>query len=616
MPIIPWMGAGVTETPTQSIVGTEGIDIAVTFGETGGIGGPQDIIGAAGIDVDLAFGDGGAFLHATGRAANIFIAGVDRSAWIKIGIRRSMTLSGGSKATCELVVVNEPSRRSTYRPEVGDEVILYERGTKFFAGLIDTTEEYDYTGTSALNEITCRCVDYGALCDRRIIGWHYELWAGALATNIMDAIAVAKLADFGVRLAGATVNDNIGIQTYNWVTVTEAYNSIAQMVNGTWRIDFDKNLWLLSADGSSGYAAAPFNIAQNDGNWAEMRVERSASRKVNRQGVRNSQDLQVLWTDSFTGDGAQTIFVTMAQLKFKPIVRVDGVDQVVVGEGETSGTWDFLWEPFSVFAHVAPAADAVIEVLYPSPLSHVEWAEDTADIAANGLYEAVEELKDLPTTEAMQLAAQALLEQRTAPPVSVTYVTREPGLDIGMSQTIDTARPLCSADMVIQQIDSEEEGKARFFRHVVRASTARIPTNAEVWAKIQAKLRQPTDRILQRIHYELAGTIEGLDNPGLTTGVKPGAAQVTSSGVVREVDFYFATGSTTEVCEIDIFKNGVSIFAGSKPQWPIGGQDTAVVFFAFAEVPLLAVKGDLFTFEITEADPAAKDGWAEVVIVG
>lgn len=602
------------------ISGTAGMRLRVRFGSGGKLS--CGIHGGEGMHVRVRFGSTGVVLQATERNVTVFRNGVDVSRFVKVGIRRSMQMGGGSRASCEFTLTNHVGGAmldpSLIRWNNGDEIIIYEGAGRFFAGLLDTTDEFSYTGRAGLVEIGCKCVDYGALCDRRIVGRKYETWAGNWASILMGQIALRYLADLGITFV-FTFDPaiNLGPMTFNWVTCSEAFNQIAEAVNCEWRIDFYKNLYLVDKD--TGYVAAPFSITDNDGNWAEMRVERSAMRRRNRQGIRNSQDLKTLWTDTFSGDGETRILVPMAMLQSKPIVRVDGVDEIVTGLGDYNADYDWIWQPLSIYknqAKAAPARGAVITLLYPSPLSHVEWAEDAADIAANGLWEAVDEVRDVPNIPAMQAIAASALARGKVETVTASYRTDKKGLEPGQTQAFSTTRPLCSETLLIQQVDSEEQGK-KFFRHQIRASNVELQRNPIArWQKLLTSKRQPKDRVMEVIRFTLAETYEGADNPGLAVGAKQAVATATKSGVLSQVSLYFKSGATTDLVEIDLYQNGVTVFSGDKMLWPVGGSGTPVLNYIFTADPLLVVKGDVFTLEVLQADSAAKDGVLELSICG
>ncbi len=103
------------------------------------------------------------------RPVSVFIGGVNRSAWVELGIKRALRITGGSKGTCSFTINNKD--RVLFRPSQGDEVLIYLRsGERFFAGVVDKIAEFNYTGTSNLTTIDIDCVDFGVLMDRVVIG--------------------------------------------------------------------------------------------------------------------------------------------------------------------------------------------------------------------------------------------------------------------------------------------------------------------------------------------------------------------------------------------------------------------------------------------------------------
>ncbi len=592
-----------------AIAGTTGGRIVILAGTGGAVG--TRIVGGAGGRIRVRGGVTGAVLLASARNLTVFYNGADISRYVLAPVRRSMQTSGGSKAACELRLTN---RYGLLRPACGGEIIVYEGKDRFFAGVVDTTEEFSFSGTSGLIEITCRCVDYGALLDRLIIGRKYEISEGAIANVLLGHVWEDYLQ--GILTGVAAPSTWVGVQTFNWLTATEVFNQVAAAANLEWYVDFNRIARFVAR--GTGWAAAPFTITDNDGNWAEMRVTRSQARRRNRQGVRNSKDLKVLWTDTFHGDGITRVWVPMAELSAKPIIRVNGVDQVVTDLGTWNLAWDFYWLSRSVVqntAHAALTPSDTLEVKYPSPLSYVAWSEDAADIAAHGLWEAIEEVKDVDTLDALQTIAAALLARGKTEPVTISFRTDKKGLVPGMLLTVNTTLPLCNSTLLVQQVESEEQGR-KFFRHTVTASDAPLKTDISVWQKLIGKGTQAKDRVTEVIRFTLAETVEGAANPGLTVGAKQAVYVASKSGVARDCTLYFKTGGmTTAEVRIDLLKNGVSVFGTTKMVWPIGG-GAVQTQYAFASDPLIVSKGDVFTLEVLAADAAAKDGVMELSVVG
>lgn len=602
-----------------ALTGTTGHIVYVRRGTTGRITrtASPPLVGYQGGIVYVRRGNTGAILPTTARLITVFIDGVDRTAQVGIGVTRSMQIGGGSKATCTFKLVQQPV---AFRPIQGGNVVIYHRnGYRWFAGVVDSTSEFDYTGSSALNEITVNCVDYGALCDRRIVGREYQPFEGQIASILFHNVAEEFLDVFDITYVyTGDPGVALGDQVYNWITATQVFNGICEASGWEWRVDFYRELLLFPA--STGYLAAPFGLAENDGNWRQMTVTRDSSKYRNRVGVRNSASAQPLWSDTFHGDGSKRVFQTMSPLSAKPIIRINGVPQVVVDFADiTVRPYDWYWlEPTSVvqnLAHAVLTSGDAMTVTYPSSLSYVAWAQDDAEITANGLFEGIEEVKDVATIDALQAIADALLVRRKVRPITANFETDVDGLEPGMGIPINVPRLAIDDTLMITQVSSEEQGKS-FFRHRVRAVNSANQAVSNEMAFLQALIArsaQPKDRVRQNMRITLAETIEGIDNPGLTTGLKNAVIAAPDDGYLSQVTLFFqsSVGSpitlTSSDVVIDVLQDGVSVFGSTKMVWPAGA--TALqTQFQFSAQPLPVVKGDLFTVQVLSADTNAKDG--------
>lgn len=586
------------------------------------------------------------FLSQTARGATFLINGVDRSAWVGIGIKRSQQTSAGSVSTLNFAL-NNGHGRAHYKPEEGDEIIVYvldESSTpqRFFAGYVRTVREKIRSGTSGLIEGQVTCGDYGSILQRRIVGRHYELLEGGIATvtliNMLDEfvpeISLAPSYPASVNLV------NLGLQDFNYVPASDAISQIAAKANFSYRVDYNKLLQLFTAD--EGYASAPYTLTPGDGNFLiDPEFTTSESGRANRVGVKNSRDMVPIWTDEFVADGTTTLFGPVnAAFAVKPSVSVAGV---LIPESAVTefGNWVLGWQvAYSIndrvlqFNPANAAPVGVIEVKYPSRLSYIAWAPDgtedavlreaaQADQALRGKFEIVVEVKDLADIDAMQAAADGLLARYLPDPVDLNFQSDKFGWEAG--QLVTSNLPGYEGDYLIESVDSEEQGKGRFFRHTIRATNSpqRSASGIRAMGALIASGRQAVDRITFSIGFTLAETIDGLTNPGLTTGPHPSNQGVAKKdGTVRDVTVFFESAVSSPVvltetdCTFDIYDpDGVSIFGTQKLTWPAGATSVQTRFL-FASNPLTVNRGDRYTLDVLTADSRAKDGIIEMTVLG
>lgn len=617
----------------QTITGSAGKASSLLFGSTGLLILSHTLTGGAGLASTAGFGSGGAILQESSPGAGlpaftIFIGSIDRNSFLLLpSVRRSIQL--GSRATASFIVQDA---NGSYIPSIGADVAMYKGDNLFFAGKLEGTEQEYLAGSGAIRT-QVRCVDYGVLCDRRTVAKGYTtITGGFLGPTVSDI--VANFLD-GTGIWYAWDGDDwapfvqLGAQLFNHCTVTEAFNQIAGKVNGDWRVDFDKRLWFFPK--SAGYMAAPVSIADNDGNLlTPVTLSRSRSRYANRVGVRNNVGRRLIWSDTHEATGSQVVFRTAFALEYKPFITLDSVEQIV--EQRTGappvGDWDFDWAPDSDYVHwniLKSWPVGTIVISYPCVLSYVHWAEDAAEIAAKGRYELVEEVRDLADDTSLDGLAAGLLERyKEDAPEVLTFPTRVDGFEAGQALSVNLTKPAVSGTLLVQSVDSQEQfyrGSIGFL-HTVRAIKAQWQMAGSpnaYFGKLIDRTKQPVDRIAQILRFNVAGTIKGLSNPGLVTGLAEGGVTSQRAGVLGEVRVTFrsiedGTPITSDV-EIDMYQNGGSIF-GTQKLLLEPGSGASAVQWQFVSDPQPVSKGDRFTFEVLQADSAAKDGILEINIIG
>lgn len=586
-----------------------------------------------GIASTAAFGSPTVLTAASGStfaAYSIFIAGVDRSRYVRIpSLRRRAQIGGASRATLSFSLVDPTG---AYRPSIDDEVIVYEGSTsRFFSGGIERLSERFYNGTS-ISEIAVDCTDKGVICDRRVVGKYYSLFLGGVPTITISDIVTRFLDGTGITYdTTGTPSVDLGEQLFNYCTVTEALNQIAEKCNAEWSVDWYSVLRMFEYD--SGCGTAPVTITDNDGNFDAITVERARSSRRNRQGVRNSQSATAIWTDTVTATAGQIAIPTTYALEVKPYVEMDGEVMTVAMFGSLGEeAFDFYYIENGVGIFTSPlnplSGGEVVTIKYPSRLSVVAWAENAADIASHGKWESVADVKDVPDEDALQAIADGLLSRGLTEPVSVTLVSRRAGWAPGQLVTINVTTPPLDSTLLIESVDSEEVAaisagrQAPFFRHTIRARNSALDTARRgdtFFQKLITLSKQAVDRVSYHIGFTLAETIEGVTNPGLTTGVKLASRVADKDGTLRDCTLYFRSSATTPTASrvvVDVYRNGVSIFpTGGQAIYPAGATEVQRVFI-FATMPYRITKGDVFTLEVLEADSTATDGVLELVVYG
>lgn len=618
---------GADGSLATQIVGSTGAALAITPGSNGDFGltinGYQGVEGAL---LAISPGTTGSFLAATSRRFTILIDGVDVSRYVA---NPSLEISDqlGGRATAAFKVI--PKDGVNYAPAVGDEIIIIHNAssTRLFAGFIENTSRKNWTGPSGHYEINVRCSDYGQLLDRRLVAKFYNAANGSIAGIITYDIVDKFLAGTGISWYPMGGDGYVGDEIlFNWVTAAEAISSLADRANVEYRVDQFKRLGYI--DKTTGSGAAPFSIVQNDGNWRELEITEDRTRFFNSVKVRSSQDVAALWTDTVEATG-EHIYFTQYPLDAAPVLLIDGVevDESIICEfDERASTPGYQWyyiagSPGLHHNQAFPAPDGVdVDITYPSKVSHVAIAEDQSSIDAVGLYEAIEEAKDVTSLDALQQYADNLLARGSLVPVGFNVETDRVGLFPGQVLTINANG--VSGDFLIEQVEMREIQKD-YPRWTARGSNApqRATRGTNFFSKLMTAARQPVDRIDSSISFTLAETINGDTNPGLEVFTPAAYRTARKPGYIKLVRLGFgsiSSGTLTEDdIEIDVLQNGVSIFpVGGNKMRLRAGRTTPVSKFRFANSPMRVEAGDEFTIDILSADSTAMDGWLDIQIVG
>lgn len=258
-------------------------------------------------------------------------------------------------------------------------------------------------------------------------------------------------------------------------------------------------------------------------------------------------------------------------------------------------------------------------------LSYIHWESDATEIAAHGRFEFIEEVKDFPTEESLQAEAAGLLLRRKQTPTDITVRTRLDGFRPGQLLTINTTRPAVNGTFLIQSVESQEVAAAPahlYYWHTIKASDSSLKSLGgpdRYFGKLIERSRQPLDRISQVLRFNVAGTIRGVTNPGLETGVGEGIQTSQRKGVLGWCKLLFKSiedgTPTTSDIELDVYLGGSTIFGTTKLVIP-AGSITPAIQWTFATEPLEVPKDGKFTFEVLQADSAAKDGVLEIYVIG
>lgn len=526
-----------------------------------------------------------------------------------------------------------------YVPSKDDAVLLYEDTTLLFDGYVDTVGPFNQLADTTLYA-TVHCIDVGVMFDRRVVGKAYNASTGGIVAIIAGDIVKNYLEGLGLGYtftfpADVLVPGPTSDIAFYYVTCTEAFNQLAAIADANWRVDNRLVRFLQISDpevANDGTLPAPCDFIQTTppttGNYITAQTSTTSVQFANRVWTKSNINLGATWTDEWPGNTAG-VYPTTYGLIARPTVRVNGVDKIVKSSDELRlgpTTWDFYYIDHGIGVFYNPSdppltALDTVDILYPSPLPFVGMAQDPISIAAVGLFEKIVDAGDINDKDRLSALAVSELAKASEVPITLTVGTFISGFLPGQRYHATMTLPPVDSDFVATSVSGQLIGNQFMQWSVTGQSTNPQRQNdpSRYLGNIIARTRTPQDRVIERISFVVAGTIEGLTNPGLTTGTKtaiqiaqrPGTAGWAS---IRWSSVDDGTLTTTDI-EIDILQNGVTIFGATKLVFPAGSLGTAYQY-EFSVDSLQINAGDQFRFNIISADPLATDGTLELVTLG
>lgn len=214
-----------------------------------------------------------------------------------------------------------------YKGEAGQSVEILDGATTIYKGLITDRVLEQIGGVSGYN-YTYTCADYSTLATRHVIGWNYSnMQADDIVLHIVqyfltgENISAVKVGSGGYVEPGVMIDGAI----FNYISVYEALDQLAEQCGYSWYIDYDKKLHFFAR----GSYTAPFSLTDTTRNYTTLTTKKSQSTYRNRQYIQGGLEDSELRTERFHGDGKITQFDTMFPVSHKPTITLNGINQTV-----------------------------------------------------------------------------------------------------------------------------------------------------------------------------------------------------------------------------------------------------------------------------------------------
>lgn len=425
----------------------------------------------------------------------IYVGGVKYKSWVEETLAITQELNARSEAQFAL-----NDRTASVHLKPGQPVRITRDGVLIFAGLVDEVEEHAPDGAeSGLLEIAVHCVDWNALADRHLVAAKLAT-AGQTLRDVVTAILDVhsgdigeRLKDDGVRIDGTVEQGPVltsvapdgslrGVLIFNYQTVTEAYDDLAELVGFWWIIDYEKRLHFRDPKSTRAPVVLDQQVFRE---FRKVKVTQNLDQYRNVQILRGGKDVTLARTQKFKGDGEQTNFeLALPVSEVVSIVKQPGSVSQTFGirEKEQGKNWYYQVDQKGVSQDSGGTkltTSETLEVTYKGFFPILQKGRADPEIkarktleATTGVYEQREEDQEVNDNDLAEEKVAALLRKFARVPRIVEFETPVHGFSPGQLLPANLPEHNLSGDLLVGTVNFGwvgKEGNQDRYEYRVRA---------------------------------------------------------------------------------------------------------------------------------------------------
>ncbi len=425
------------------------------------------------------------------QAVSVSIGGVTKA--VK-QLRWSSVINGIGRAS---FTVDDPS--GTYVPADDAAVVISLGGAPVWGGEVADVD-VTYLGHSGVScAVTCH--DHNHLAQRGLINAILPSQSLKASLQYMTDPG-GTLAVLGVSLAaGQVTGPTLGVITAPWWTPRQLLDHLTTLTGYVWRINASKVLEMWDV----GSRSSGVTLSLANGNVLDARWRRERYDYRNRQWVVFGPTGVTPVTETFTGDGSARTFAFAYQVAAPPsqvydvtaaayrAVGIYGVDTLFewtydAALGSYGGLRQLTEAPPGT-PHSPLGVGAQVTVEYQSQGPNYAFAEDAAEVASRGEWNAVTTAPDILTHPEAEAYAEALIRESLPRPQMPQVSTRADGIDPGETVVVDLADVgLSSVTALVQQVNvdvvkADDEGDPHYTLTCFAGSES-VATAVALWRRM------------------------------------------------------------------------------------------------------------------------------------
>lgn len=397
----------------------------------------------------------------------IEIAGNDKTELVEW---KSFNISGAlTKEVDTLCFSLKIHSKDYYKPNVGDDVEVFDGEIKIFGGeIIKIDESVEGSKLLSYNVI---CQDYTHLMDKKLVFDTYE--DEEIADIVKDIIAT--------YCPGFTTNNVIDTGTeldyilFNYQQPSKCLRELAELIGYDWYVDYDKDIHFFNK--KIGEEAA-FNLDDNSGNYIfdSLIITEDDTQLRNIAYIRGGEYVGDNIEDKVgVGDGVTKTFKLPYRYDELPTVTVDGDPQEVgVAFIDNEDDFDCLWSYMEKIIRFKNAPESGDVKVTGKPLIPVLIkAKRSSSISVYGEYECIVVDKTIKTKQTARQRAEAEFNDYAVPVKNASFITTKPGLKPGQKINIQSDIRKIDQDYIIEKVIIKMRAPAGGFYYNIEASTGR-----------------------------------------------------------------------------------------------------------------------------------------------
>ena len=422
----------------------------------------------------------------------------------------------------------------TYAPQVDQKVTFYDKtGVLLFAGFVNSAAAELVTGQQ--NVIWhVNCVDYSGICNHRVCGPLTFSAGSNISTNVTSLFAAYMYGEgITTNNVDPMLGDLVADETFYYTSVTQVLDQMASDAGAVWWVDANQDLHFVPL---ASLPACPISISATSNNFRGLVVTQTLLDYRNRQLA--SSNIPAIPNPSSSGSGPSTVAVTetytlpqaginpslifgtfATQLPISSVasLTLNGSPQTISDASVYApGTWGWQFFPGNIYVwpvNATPMAGDVVVISYlpwigpggSGASSNIAVAVgdplSVPCMAGSGIFDAVEQVKNISVLSDLQAIAVAVLARSGGNRKIVQFNTDFTGLQVGQSITVDypAVGALNTDSFVVTSVQGVAQGpgvadlgQGSVMRYDVQAMTGQDIGNQIKWfERLVARTENP-----------------------------------------------------------------------------------------------------------------------------